>query len=127
MANSKKKILLVEDDSMISSMYKTKFEAEGFQVFIADNGAIGLELAKKEKPDIMMLDVILPQLDGFSVLEEVKKDKTTKNIPVIMLTNLGTEEDKKKGEKMGALDYLVKASLTPGQVSEKIKKALKIK
>ena len=126
MAKSKKKILIVEDDSMISSMYQTKFEADGFEVFIADNGVIGLELAKKEKPDIVMLDVILPQLDGFSVLEEIKKDQATKKIPVIMLTNLGTEEDKIKGEKMGALDYLVKASLTPGQVSEKIKKALKM-
>jgi len=111
---------------MISSMYKTKFEADGFDVFVADNGVIGLELAKKEKPNIIMLDVILPQLDGFSVLDQIKKGETTKNIPVIMLTNLGTEEDKAKGEKMGALDYLVKASLTPGQVSEKVKKALKM-
>ena len=111
---------------MISSMYKTKFEADGFEVLIADNGVIGLELSKKFKPDIIMLDVILPQLDGFSVLEEIKKDQATKNIPVIMLTNLGTAEDKKKGETMGALDYLVKASLTPGQISEKIKKALKM-
>jgi len=126
MAKSKKKILVVEDDSMISSMYKTKFEADGFEVFIADNGVAGLELAKKAKPDIVMLDVILPQLDGFSVLDQIKQDKTMKSIPVIMLTNLGTEEDKKKGQKMGAMDYLVKASLTPGQVSEKIKKALKM-
>ena len=121
-----KSILVVEDDAMISSMYKTKFEAEGFTVFIAEDGAKGLELAKKEKPDIIMLDVILPRLDGFSVLEEIKKDKNTKGIPVIMLTNLGTEEDRAKGQKMGALDYFVKASLTPGQVSQKIKQALKI-
>jgi len=127
MAVNKKKILVVEDDTMISSMYKMKFEADGFEVFIADNGVIGLEIAKKEKPDIIMLDVILPQLDGFSVLEQVKKDETTKKIPVIMLTNLGTEEDKKKGETMGAMGYLVKASLTPGQVSGKIKQALKLK
>ena len=126
MAENKKKILVVEDDPMLSSMYKTKFEVDGFEVFIADNGVIGLELAKKEKPDMVMLDVILPQLDGFSVLDGIKKDKATKDIPVIMLTNLGTEEDKKKGQAMGALDYLVKASLTPGQVSEKIKKALKM-
>lgn len=111
---------------MISSMYKTKFEADGFSVLIADNGVSGLELAQKEKPDIIILDIILPQLDGFSVLEQIKKDKAIKNIPVIMLTNLGTDEDKKKGESMGAADYLVKASLTPGQVSEKIKKALKM-
>lgn len=127
MAKSNKKILVVEDDSMISSMYKTKFEADGFDVFVADNGAMGLELAKKEKPDIIMLDVILPQLDGFSVLEQIKQDETIKKIPVIMLTNLGTDEDRQKGEKMGAFDYLVKASLTPGQVSEKIKQAIKIK
>ncbi len=125
MAGKKKKILVVEDDAMISSMYKTKFESDGFDVLIADNGAVGFELAKKEKPDIIMLDVILPQLDGFSVLDNIKKDKNIKNIPVIMLTNLGTEEDKAKGKKMGALDYLVKASLTPGQVSEKIKQRLK--
>lgn len=125
MPNKKKKILVVEDDAMISSMYKTKFESDGFNVFIADNGAAGLSLAKKEKPDIIMLDVILPQLDGFSMLEQLKLDKAVKHIPVIMLTNLGTEEDKKKGEKLGALDYFVKASLTPGQVSDKIKKILK--
>lgn len=112
---------------MISSMYKTKFEVDGFEVFIADNGVSGLELVKKAKPDIIMLDVILPQLDGFSVLDQIKKDKTTKDIPVIMLTNLGTDEDKRKGEIMGVSDYLVKANLTPGQVSEKVKKALKIK
>lgn len=126
MANLNKKILVIEDDSMISSMYKTKFEASGFIVLTAADGASGLELAKKEKPDIIMLDVILPRLDGFSVLEEIKKDEGTKNIPVIMLTNLGTEEDKAKGERLGALDYFVKASLTPGQISEKIKKALKM-
>ncbi|MDO8592616.1 MAG: response regulator [bacterium] len=127
MDKNKKTILVVEDDSMISSMYKTKFEADGFNVLTAEDGAFGLELAKKEKPDIIMLDIILPQLDGFSVLEEVKKDKATKKIPVIMLTNLGTNEDKIKGQKMGAVDYLVKASLTPGQVSAKIKQVLKIK
>lgn len=119
-----KKILVVEDDGMISSMYKTKFEADGFEVLIAADGASGLEIAKQEKPDMVMLDVILPQLDGFSVLEEIKKDKALKATPVIMLTNLSTEEDKIKGEKLGALDYLVKASLTPGQVSSKIKKVL---
>lgn len=92
---------MVEDDAMISSMYKTKFESDGFNVLTADNGIEGLELAKKEKPDIIMLDVILPQLDGFSVLDSIKKDKAVKSIPVIMLTNLSTEEDKAKGKKMG--------------------------
>jgi len=125
MPDNKKKILIVEDDPMISSIYKTKFEADGFAAVVAGNGAEGLDIARKEQPDIIMLDVILPQIDGFSVLEELKKDKLTKDIPVIMLTNLGTDEDKAKGEKMGAVDYFVKASLTPAQISEKIKKHLK--
>ncbi len=124
MTMTKKKILLVEDDTLISSMYKTKFKADGFEVVIAPDGATALELAKKENPNIVMLDIILPQLDGFTVLEELKKDQATKQIPVIMLTNLGTTEDKAKGEKLGAVDYLVKASLTPAQVSQKIKKHL---
>jgi len=126
MVTLNKKILVIEDDAMISSMYKTKFAADGFAVAIAGDGEAGLKLARQKKPDIIMLDVILPRLDGFSVLEELKKDSATKDIPVIMLTNLGTKEDKVKGEKLGAVDYLVKASLTPGQVSQKIKTALNI-
>ncbi len=110
---------------MISAMYKSKFEADGFQVLIAGNGADGLELAKKEKPDMIMMDIIIPRMDGFSVLTELKKNDKTKNIPVIMLTNLGTDEDKDKAEKLGVIDYMVKASLTPAQISEKIKKHLK--
>ncbi len=123
MAN-KKKVLIVEDDNMISAMYKTKLEQDGFTVVIADNGATGVEMAKSDKPDIVMMDVILPQLDGFSALEEIKNDPKTKKIKVVMLTNLGTDEDRRKGEALGAADYLVKANLTPAQVSEAIKKYL---
>ena len=122
MKNDKKTVLIVEDDSMISSMYKTKLDASGFSVLTADNGADGLETAKGEKPDLILLDVILPQLDGFSVLEELKKDEKTKNIPVIVLTNLGTEEDFDKGKKLGAVDYIVKANLTPADVIDKVTK-----
>lgn len=119
-----KKILLVEDDQTISWIYKTKFESEGYVVALAMNGADALVLAKQEKPDIILLDVIIPQLDGFTVLEELKKDDTTKNVPVIMLTNLGTDEDREKGKTMGAVDYLVKANLTPMEVSDSVKKYL---
>ena len=122
-----KTVLLIEDDETISLMYKIKLEATGFKVLTANNGVDGLKLSKEKKPDIIMLDVILPQLDGFSVLESIKKDRIIKNIPVVMLTNLGTDEDKKKGVKLGATDYLVKANLTPAQVEEKIKEYLKIK
>ena len=127
MATSKKSILIVEDDGIISTMYKAKFEEDGFNVFTAVDGVSGLDLVKKEKPDIVMLDIIIPGLDGFTVLEEIKKDPLLKSTVVIMLTNLGTQEDKDKGHKMGAADYLVKASLTPAEVSDKVKKLLKIK
>ena len=125
MKNDKKVVLIVEDDEMISSMYKMKLDAGGYEVLIADNGADGLETAKKEKPDMILLDVILPQLDGFSVLEGLKENEGTKNIPVMVLTNLGTEEDMEKGKKMGAVDYIVKANLTPAEVINKVAEHLK--
>ena len=125
MANGKKTILLAEDDAMISTMYKTKFEQAGFDVLIADNGADGLELALTNKPDLILLDIIMPQLDGFAVLERLKMSSKTKSIPVILLTNLGTEEDIQKGQELGAKDYLVKANLTPAEVLDKVKKEFK--
>jgi len=126
MADDKKfKILIVEDDAMISGMYKTKLTQDGYEVLIAADGFNALQTAKQEKPQLIMLDVILPQLDGFSVLTELKADLDTKNIPVIMLTNLGTDEDRKKGEQLGAIDYLVKASFTPAEVSKKVGELLK--
>jgi DNA-binding response OmpR family regulator len=125
MPDKKIKIMIVEDDQMISGMYKTKLIQDGFEVIIAEDGASALEMAAKETPGLIMLDVILPQLDGFSVLTELKKNAKTKNIPVIMLTNLGTDEDRKKGEQLGAIDYLVKANFTPAEVSRKVGEILK--
>ena len=119
-----KKILIVEDDSMISSMYKIKLEQAGFEVFVADDGARGLEMAVEKKPDIILLDVILPQMDGFSLLQELKINKHFKDTPIIMLTNLGTSEDKEKGASYGASDYLVKANLTPADIVDTINKYL---
>jgi len=120
-----KTILLIEDDKMVSSLYEAKLSEDGNKIIVADNGVTGLEIAKKEIPDIILLDIIIPQIDGFSVLEELKKDNNTKNIPVLMLTNLGTDEDRLKGEKMGAVDYVVKASITPAELKERINKYLK--
>lgn len=126
MSNSKnkKRILVAEDEAMMSTMYKTRLEADGFEVLVAGNGSEALELAQKEKPDLILLDVIMPQLDGFTVLEKIKEDPKIKKIPVLMITNLGTDEDKKKGEEKGAADYIVKANFTPEQISEKVKKYL---
>lgn len=125
MANDKKTILLAEDDEMISGMYKTKLEQAGFEVLAATNGSDALELALDNKPDLVLLDIIMPQLDGFTVLERLKMSAKTKSIPVYLLTNLGTEEDIEKGKGLGAKDYLVKANLTPTEVLSKVKEEFK--
>ncbi len=119
-------VLLVEDDTFLSGIYQKKFEMEGFKVSLADNGEKALVEVKKKKPDIVMLDVLLPKLDGFAVLEKLKADSETKNIPVILLTNLGQKDDVEKGLQMGAVDYLIKAHFKPSEVVDKIKKALQL-
>lgn len=117
----KRKILLVEDDLTLMEMYKMKFTEEGYEVLVSTNGADAIDQGKKELPDIVLLDIILPGMDGFAILEALKKDQKTKAIPVILLSNLGQDSDMEKGKKLGAVDYLVKANFTPTQVAEKIK------
>lgn len=122
---SKKKILIIEDEEVLVNMYETKFTSEGYQILKATNGEDGLILVQKEKPDLILLDVILPKMDGFMVLKKIKSDPTTKNIPVILLTNLGQDEDINKGKEDGAVAYLVKANLTPSEVIDKVKEIFK--
>ena len=110
---------------MILDMYVHKFEQEGFMVFHLDRGDGVVELAAKEQPHIILLDVIMPGLDGFSVLQELKVNSQTKNIPVVMLTNLGQDEDKTKGLTMGAIGYILKSNMTPGDVVKKAREFLK--
>ena len=125
MANADIKILLVEDDPTLIDMYSLKFKQEGYNLFVADNGEAGLELALKEKPTVILLDIMMPKMDGFAVLAELKKNDLVKNTPVLMLSNLGQAADIEKGQAMGAQDYIVKASMTPTQVIEKVKSYLK--
>lgn len=120
-----KRILLIEDDPSVIQMYRMKFEEKKYEVIEARTGISGLELAKSEKPDIILLDVIIPQMDGFAVLKKLREDTDIKRVPVILLTNLGQESDKTTGESLGAQDYLVKANYTPTQVLEKVEKYLK--
>jgi len=120
-----KKVLIIEDEETISGMYKTSMEKAGYAVVLANNGDDGLAMAKAEKPDLVLLDIMMPKMDGFAVLEKIKLENNIKNTPVIMLTNLGQEEDKEKGRKLGAADYWVKADFTPAQVNEKIKQYIK--
>ncbi len=117
-------VVLVEDDAFLANIYKTKFEMEGFKVTHADNGLTGLEEVKKKKPDIVLLDILLPKMDGFTVLSNLKEDPDVKHIPVILLTNLGQKDDVAKGLEMGAVDYLIKAHFKPSETVDKVKKAL---
>mgnify|MGYP001607351777 CR=1 FL=1 len=117
-------VLLVEDDVFLSDIYQKKFEMEGFKVSTADNGEKGLSEVKKKKPDIVLLDILLPKLDGFAVLEKLKADPATKSIPVILLTNLGQKDDVERGLSAGAADYLIKAHFKPSEIVDKVKKVL---
>jgi len=117
----KPKILLLEDEAMLASMYKTKFEREGFEIVVAGDGEEGLEQAKAASFDVVLIDIIMPKLDGFAVLKQLRLLDAYKDVPILMLTNLGQEEDVEKGKALGATDYLVKANFTPSQVLEKIR------
>jgi len=115
------KILLVEDDPFLLSMYTTKFEMENFEVVTAGDGDKGLKLARKEAPDIILLDIMLPKMDGFEVLKVLKSDKVVSHTPVILLTNLSQKSEVEQGLSLGAKDYLIKAHFMPSEVVEKIK------
>lgn len=124
--DKKYKVLIVEDEKMLADMYGTKFSMDGFEVSKANDGETGLAMVKSVVPDIVLLDVIMPKLDGFAVLTAIRKDAAIKDIPVILLTNLGQEEDVKKGKELGANDYFVKANHTPAEVVTKVKQVLNI-
>jgi len=121
----KTKVLIVEDEQTLLDMYSLKLSKENFEVIKAADGQEGLEKAKSEKPDIILLDIMLPKIDGFQVLKNLRETKGFKNVPIIMLTNLGQNEDKQKGKQLGATDYLVKADTTPTDVVEKINSLIK--
>lgn len=124
---TKPKILLIEDDKMIVDMYKMRLESEDYEVIVTDKGSEVIELAKAHQPVVILLDIILPETDGFSILQILKKDVETKNIPIMLLTNLGQESDQEKGVDMGANDYLIKSQHTPADVIVKINKLIKKK
>ncbi|MFH0819990.1 MAG: response regulator [bacterium] len=122
--NKKTKILLIEDDVFLSNIYSKKFESEGFEMLIALDGEKGLKLALSKEPALILLDLLLPGLNGFEVLKVLKKDEMAKKIPVILLTNLSQKEDIEKGLALGADDYLIKTHFMPSEIVEKVKKFL---
>lgn len=121
------RVLLVEDDDFLRKICKTKLEREGLNVSVAVNGKEALEKIMETDPQVVLLDIILPIMDGFEVLKRAKEDSSKSSIPIIMLTNLGQESEIKKGFKLGAEDYIVKAHFTAGEIVEKVKEILKKK
>lgn len=122
MADNKKKIVLIEDEEILATMYKLKFSKAGYDIQVAADGEQGLALVKEVWPDLILLDIIMPKKDGFAVLKELKADLQLRNIPIYLLTNLGQEEDVKKGKELGATGYFVKANFTPGEIVKEINK-----
>lgn len=120
------KIAIIEDDPVINQMYRMKFEADGFEVQIADNGKRGVEMAEGFLPDIILLDLQMPNMDGAEALTEIRSHDWGKDIPVIILTNLGEEEAPKELKALNIHSYIVKADLTPRQVVARAKEALGI-
>lgn len=120
MGNNQKTILLVEDDPFLRELIAEKLKAEGYTVKEAVTGERGLEQVKQEKPSLIVLDLILPGIDGFEVLRKMKQDTETSKIPVLILSNFGQKEDVKQGLDLGAFDYLIKAHLTPSEIVKKV-------
>lgn len=118
------KIAIIEDDSAIHQMYRMKFENEGFDVQLAGDGRTGVELVKTFRPDLVLLDMQMPEVDGLAALRQIRKEEWGKNIPVIILTNLGIEESPKELQALGISGYIVKADLTPRQVVARVKETL---
>jgi DNA-binding response OmpR family regulator len=123
-APRKGEVLLIEDDNFIGVMYTRKLENAGFVVRWAMDGEEGWQELRKQCPDLVLLDIVLPKRDGFVILEEMRKDEKLRHIPVIILSNLGQKTDVERGLSLGADDYVVKAHFTPAEVVERVARLL---
>ena len=120
MSSSAKKILLCDDDQALRQLYVAELSTRGYQLVEAANGQEGLSKARSEKPDLMLLDVMMPDLDGIATLTQLKQNDSLKAIPVIMLTNFGQENLIKQAFSLGAADYLLKYKVTPAEMADKV-------
>lgn len=118
------KLLLVEDDIALRDIYSGRFADEGYNVAVASDGGEALVQAAKEKPDLVILDIMMPKISGFDVLQELKRNPETKDLKVIMMTALGQDSDREKGKQLGATRYLVKSQVTLEDVVNTVKEVL---
>lgn len=119
------KILLIEDDALIVKIYSTRLKADGFTVLSADNGEDGIALAEKELPNLIVLDVMMPRLDGFSVLEKLRGNVSLHSIPILVYSNLAQDQEIEKAKQLGATEFIVKANISPTELVNKIKSYIK--
>ncbi|MDD5110592.1 MAG: response regulator [Patescibacteria group bacterium] len=120
-----KKILIVEDEPNLLELYRLALERDGFEVFTASNGEAGLMLVRGNAPDLVLLDILMPKVDGYEMLKRLKEDAKAKNIPVVIFSNLSQKEEIEKGLKLGAQDFIIKTSVTPREMVEKVKQWVK--
>ncbi len=120
------KILIIEDEKFLRELISQKLKNEGFEILQAVNGEDGIKIAKQEKPELILLDLFLPDIDGWKVIEEIKKDSLLNKISIIILSNYSQKEYIEKGLKLGVDDFLIKAHLTPDEIIKKIKGVLSL-
>ena len=119
-----KRILLIEDDPFLIDIYTTKLKEANFEITTATDGEKAIAKLKEKKVDLIILDIVLPYIDGWEILKKIKQDPGLKNLKIIILSNLGQKEDIEKGLKLGAIKYFIKAYRTPSEIIEEIKKYL---
>jgi len=121
-----KTILLVEDDPFLIDIYKTKLNESGYTIEVAKDGKEALLKMKELHPDLLILDIVIPNVDGWKVLKLIRKDKELSNVKIIILSNLGQKDEVEKAMKLGAERYLIKAHFTPSEVLQEVKKVLEL-
>lgn len=123
-SNGKKIVLIVEDDDFLRSLAVTKLQKEGFEVEVATEGQSGLQKVLDIKPDLLLLDLMLPNLDGFGIMEKLQGNEVMNNMPIVVFSNLGSDDDISRGMELGAKEYLVKSSFTLDELILKVNEVL---
>jgi len=119
-----KKVLVIEDEQLIADLLQRKLQGEGYYALVARDGERGLEAIKKEHPDLVLLDILLPRMNGFEVLAEVRKDKTVKETPIIIISNSGQTTEIDRAKEAGVRDWLIKTEFDPQDVVEKVRRQI---
>jgi DNA-binding response OmpR family regulator len=119
-----KKILIIEDEEILSSLLSKRLEREGYEIVVAPDGEVGVETMKEQKPDLVLLDIVMPKKDGFQVMEEMQADEALSKIPVVIISNSGQPVELDRAKKLGAKDWLVKTEFDPQEVLDKVSRQI---